>query len=629
MIFRLVCAATLLLSSHQGVLAEECRLWLGPSHLGTDGEPEWGMFAGQDFEEGDVIPDIEIAIPLTDWTEDFNRDTPLKNLVVEFVESQVWTGDFAGGAKWDGEHSVIVAVPGIGNLANYHSGTHNVDWSQPSTLLSKKLDVFESGVAHPSRGAITPYHNLTMTATQKIPTGMELFANFGETWDATAAADDSFQDKITRWDYQHADEILDAIVKFMDKYDKDMSPDLKEDVLDFMLQKILGTAVGKRAKTIRSLIPANPKKLKTVQESGGTFMYRNDDLVKSQKWLNKHAICMDNLKSGKSTIPEAGRGAFATRKIAKGKIIAPSPMMHMASRDLFDTYDIIEKKDPKTGDIKLEYDKSKPMNQALMLNYAFGHRESDVLLFPIGSQVSLINHAPAGKANAYITWSRHKHVTNDHSWHDLSVAQLAEKNKIGIVMVVEALRDIEEGEEIFIDYGSEWEAAWKEHINRWNTEFKKDKHWELKAEDMRAQYRDIPFATELKNGVNPYPPAVATTCFLKTEELPDGRPRRNADGIEIFNFAADMSPENFTGADMYVCDVISRTGKLSDGNLYNYTVLAKVSDDDVVQVENVPHVAITFVDQPYQSDIHAPEVFRHYISIRDSDFPQAWRNRRQ
>ena len=181
---------------------------------------------------------------------------------------------------------------------------------------------------------------------------------------------------------------------------------------------------------------------------------------------------------------------------------------------------------------------------------------------------------------------------------------------------------------MFIDYGSDWEAAWKEHMEQWNKQFGKDKTWDMKASDMKLQYKDIPFATDLKDGINPYPPSVATTCFLKTDELPDGTPRRNAEGLEVFNFAAELKPENFTGSDMYVCDVLSRTGKLSDGNLYNYTVLAKISDDDIVQVEKVPHAAITFVDQPYQSDLHAAGAFRHKISIRDSDFPQAWRNLR-
>ena len=603
----------------------ECRLWLGPSHLGTDNEPEYGLFAGKDFDPDEIIPDIEIAIPLVDWTEQFNRQTDVNNLIVEFLESQVWTGDFAG-AKWEGDHGTIVAIPGIGNLANYHSGIHNVDWKQSSALKRERLDVFQPGVAHPSRGAITPFHNLTMKATQRIPAGMELFANFGDTWDGGATTSDSFQDRITRWDYQHADQILEAIVKFLDEYDKDISPDLKEDILDFMLEKILGTAVGKRAKVIRSLIPANPKKLKSVQESGGTFMHRNSDMIKSQKWLQKHAICLDNLKGGKSTIPEAGRGAFATRKVAKGKIIAPSPMIHIANEELMNRYEIVET--DNDGEVTLEHDMTKPMGQQLLINYCFGHRESSVLLFPIGSQVNLINHAPKGKANAYVTWSRHKHVTNDHSLHDLSVEQLAERNKIGIVMVVQALRDIEPGEEIFIDYGSDWSAAWDEHMKQWKQEYGKDKTWELKAEDMIEQYRDIPFVTDFKEGVNPYPAGVATTCFLKTDDVPDGTPRRTKSGTEIFRFSEELTEDQFNGVDMYVCDVLSHSEKLTDGNLYNYTVMAKISDDDIVKVLNVPHAAITFVDQPYQSDINAQGAFRHSISIRDSDFPQAWRNTR-
>jgi hypothetical protein len=96
---------------------------------------------------------------------------------------------------------------------------------------------------------------------------------------------------------------------------------------------------------------------------------------------------------------------------------------------------------------------------------------------------------------------------------------------------------------------------------------------------MKEQYKDIPFATDLMDGVIPYSPTVATACFLRTEDLPDGRPRRNSDGLEILNFAADLTAARFTGADMYVCDVLVRTDKLTDGNLYNYTVLAKISDD--------------------------------------------------
>jgi hypothetical protein len=33
-----------------------------------------------------------------------------------------------------------------------------------------------------------------------------------------------------------------------------------------------------------------------------------------------------------------------------------------------------------------------------------------------------------------------------------------------VAMELIALRDIQSGEEIFLDYGNEWEEAWKEHI---------------------------------------------------------------------------------------------------------------------------------------------------------------------
>ena len=30
-----------------------------------------------------------------------------------------------------------------------------------------------------------------------------------------------------------------------------------------------------------------------------------------------------------------------------------------------------------------------------------------------------------------------------------------------------ALREIQEGEEVLVDYGTEWEAAWDEHVKTW------------------------------------------------------------------------------------------------------------------------------------------------------------------
>jgi hypothetical protein len=88
-----------------------------------------------------------------------------------------------------------------------------------------------------------------------------------------------------------ADAVLDRIVDFFDKFESEMDDDFKEDLLDFMLDKVLLGHGEKRAKVIKALIPASPRRLKRAQEAGGTFMYRYADIIRTPKWLKKHALC--------------------------------------------------------------------------------------------------------------------------------------------------------------------------------------------------------------------------------------------------------------------------------------------------------------------------------------------------
>ena len=52
------------------------------------------------------------------------------------------------------------------------------------------------GKPHASRGAITNYHNLTLVATQDIAPGMELFMDFGESWDGNFENDVFYGDHV-------------------------------------------------------------------------------------------------------------------------------------------------------------------------------------------------------------------------------------------------------------------------------------------------------------------------------------------------------------------------------------------------------------------------------------------------
>jgi hypothetical protein len=640
---------------------------LAPSDTGTKQQPKYGLFAGRPYTENETIPNPELAIPLVDFVQEWNRNSALDHDILEFVESFLWTSEYAG-TKWEGNHSAPVAIPGIGVLANYHTGISNVDFLQASLYLrdnnnnnrdnnnnkphAHKSTGTRSGHAqahaHPARGANTPYYNATLRATQPIPAGMELFANFGDVWDGNYT-DDFYQDKITRFDYDLADKVIDKLLQFFQDLEEgeDLTPELQDHILDFVLEKLLGTAAGKHGKTIRSLIPAHPNKLQRVVDAGGAFHYRYPDMIKSTKWLAKHGLCLDNLTTGPSTIAitnantnanaNAGRGAFATRALKRGETIAPSPMLHIANKELLNMYAIqnVELGNSNNGKpvVRQEYNKSQPMGQQLLLNYCFGHPESSLLLFPLGSHVASINHRPAGLTpNAYITWSKDKSIPNQHDYHDVSVQELAKVNRIVVVMKVVALRDIAKGEEIFLDYGQEWQDAWNAHYDKWShTHTHKHTHtqkpWPLKAEDMKRAYQNKPLETRETSLNNPYPSTVGTACFVKAKDFPDGFPMVSKEHYSITQWYEPATWDQYNGDQLFIVDIISRTPAPS--HYFNYTLLARVGPDHIEQVENVPHAACTFVDKPYSSDVFAPDAFRHSIGIIDSHFPQQWRDLRK
>jgi hypothetical protein len=606
-----------------------CRVWLAPSHLSTDDKIKFGLFAGVEFGVNETLPNPDIGIPLIDLSASNYLDSnqyELHKETIEYLDNMVWISRIAG-AQFEGNATTHIFSPGLGSMANLHSGFSNVDWVHGSVLLREPDDTLEEGKFSPGRGAFTNYYNMTMCATKRIPVGMELFANIGTDTAAETEKGDLFQDRLTRIDYENADKVLDKIIAFMIKYDDHMNDGyLTDEVVDFILDAILEGAGGKRAKVIRSLLPPKLSKLLEVKRVGGAFMYRNKDIVKSLKWLQTHGMCVDNLYPGKSTIPHAGRGAFSSRKIAADEIIAPVPMIPILSEELLDMYAMMEQEG--TDGAKTVYDPDIPLGRQIFYNYAHGHIESSLLLVPSSPVVNLINHGSDDQVNAKLAWSTHDHVLNDVSVQDIELDKWDMQYDPRVTMILTATRDIAKGEEIFIDYGTAWVDAWESHVVSFGASHR-DGSWPLKAEDVRRQYKNVPYPVNLKKNTIPYPPGVATACFVEMDDVPDGQPRRSADGRELFNWVGSVRYEDFNGNLMDVCDLISR--EEDPEYFYNYTVATKSKDSDgeVVLVQNVPHAAITLVDKPYTSDIHAKGAFRQWIAIPDELFPLAWRNLRE
>ena len=94
------------------------------------------------------------------------------------------------------------------------------------------------------------------------------------------------------------------------------------------------------------LANALPKTLEDLDEAikKGTADASVPNKVRSKEWLRENGACIDNIMPAKSRIIQAGRGAFATRKIKKGDVISPVPVVQILRKhlELYDADDIQE-----------------------------------------------------------------------------------------------------------------------------------------------------------------------------------------------------------------------------------------------------------------------------------------------
>jgi len=290
-------------------------------------------------------------------------------------------------------------------------------------------------------------------------------------------------------------------------------------------------------------------------------------------------------------------------------------MLHIADKEILTMYPISQSSSS-----------TESIGKQLILNYCFGHPESSMLLFPLGSLVTLINHKSGKSSNAYMSWSlRADKLPNQHQYHDYTVEQMADVTKIVLTMKVVATKEIASDEEIFLDYGPQWEAAWNEYQARWHRDKEGTPH-PFKAQDLRDEYRNKPFAAARRRKP-PYPDGIVTACFLNVAEVPDGKPMFDeAFRVDIVEWTSPTNRQDYKGRNLFIVDILDRTE--TPDHFFNYTVLAKFAEDRIEEIVNVPHEACTFVDLPYQSDISISKAFRHPLGIIDGRFPQKWRNLR-
>ena len=351
---------------------------------------------------------------------------------------------------------------------------------------------------------------------------------------------------------------------------------------------------------------------------------------RSVEWLRKHGMCLDNLKAAPS--PGRGRGAVATRALPAGTVVAPVPVVALNRTSL-----------AMTGGGGGE--RSINAHQ-LLLNYVYSHVDSSIALFPYSPAVNLINRDDRRRQpNVKLQWS--SKMKHPDEWFHKTAAQVLETHESGLLLELVATREIAPNEEVLLDYGDEWHAAWIRHEQTYMENIDKyyDNHAYATHMNRASRIRTLSEQQEY-----PYPPNLVTSCFYIYGMLNEQQQQQHvvdADGTTITTRSVwTHHPHVFYSQYLRPCHVLERkstprrsaddtitmettyTVDLLNHRHHKNTMLLfpeeTIADGHRHVVSGVPRQAISFTDVPYSTDQHLPYAFRHWIGGLQHCFPIAW-----
>jgi hypothetical protein len=597
------------------------------------------FYSGVKMNKGEHVPVPDIGIHLVDFVQQ-NPQTPLSASFLDIM----WTPSELISQYEDMTGEGGLALPsGMAFSGTENPGVCNVRWDHSSVLhryASKEptgsLDYRTDALA----GAITEHFGLKMITTDDVEEGMEFFPFFGETWFESKEEEASEQPTVfTKASYEKADAILIDFAKLLTKHEEYFTEhtDKAQEYWTLIRDDVVTNP------KIRLLLPQEHAKV-SEHAATGTAILRNNDIKRPLDYLQTKGTCADNIVQKESTIRGAGRGGFAKRALSKGDDVAPVPLVRFLRESL-----LMLERDGMNG-VKQD---SQVVAAQLAMNYVLGHPASNVVFFPYGMGVTLINHAIRGSgrsANVKMVWSDKEY--HDKTYLDMDMNDILGKGLSEFVHVMDlvALRDIQEGEEFLLDYGAHFDYE----LTTFLAQFK-PAGAEAAPKASTLNLLNQVFRTKEEQLTNPYPSKIETFCYVddaaatnidltvsseEDESNPqDGDGETKAvkpkpkmalpDDLTFLNSESDIKIYNISFDALEVeCDVLVRDENVpgSDEPLYLVRLIHGHENEDKPYVVDMPQSSIIFLDQEYNSAMHNPEAFRHFIEIPTDIFPSGWMN---
>jgi hypothetical protein len=444
---------------------------------------------------------------------------------------------------------------------------------------------------------------LPFVVLETVEPGTELFVEYGDSWFSDR---EELLGRIPlSTDFIAADAMLEEFYRLVGE---DIESEMAKDLWDIFWS----TSSGVEDSRIRNAIPRDLKRVPEVLKSG-TAKNSVPNQIRPIEWLEENGVCLDNIKSGMSGIEGAHRGAFATRPMKEGQVIAPMPVAHIL-RDHLEIYNSDDYNDKK----------KRPWLEGhqQLLNYCYGHANSSVLLFPYSPVVNYVNHSPK-QFNAELRWSTFS--AQRLEFKEMNPDELMTHDHAGLILELVATRNISFGEEILLDYGERWDRAWQKSLKEWRFHNEDDDY--MPAFELNDFL--TPVKTPSEESSDPLPSNVITVCFASFSGKPiETTPRKEP----VYNWQyKELLYE--TLSDAYLCDVLERSTdknkyleRTVSPTLHSYTVRIYMNDDKKAVIRQVPRRAIEYFDGEYRSDTNVNKAFKHEIGLPDHLLPPAWAN---
>lgn len=176
-------------------------------------------------------------------------------------------------------------------------------------------------------------------------------------------------------DFPEATDLVEDMMDLVAVEDnEEMMADLYEVVKSFKpLHPSQRVPRNKRLHSFRSrILNALPDKFedakRAIDEHDGDFTALMEaTATRSLDFLKRHGKCLDNIRGGRSTVPGAGLGAFATRDLPAGTVVTASTLIHIPDKKFANMYEFVEDDFERTGEHRVNTDKV--VGKQLMLNY--------------------------------------------------------------------------------------------------------------------------------------------------------------------------------------------------------------------------------------------------------------------